>query len=111
MGYRWIRAAALFCSSLLLPALAQSSTGDIGSIIETFVVGQFPQSSSHYWVITETKWDGDEMIVDLHTIVIEPRQEIPKLDHFLLLIVAGELRGAQSVPLEPGTECRPEKET
>ena len=110
MGYRSIRAAAL-CSFLLLPAFALATTGDIGSVIEKFVVGHFPHSAAHYWVINDTQWDGDEMVVDLHTIVTEPRQMEPKLNHFILLIVAGELKGVQSVPLEPGTECRPEKKT
>lgn len=109
MGYRSLVAAAL-CTVLVLPALAQASIGDIGSIIETFVVRQFPLSSAHYWVITETQWDGDEMVVDVHTIVTERRQREPKLNRFLLLIVAGELKGVQSIPLEPGTECQPETE-
>jgi hypothetical protein len=109
MGYRWMITAAL-CSFLVLPAPAQASTGEVAGIIEKFVVGQFPQSAAHYWVINETQWDGDEMVVDLHTIVTEPQQMEPKLNHFILLIVAGEVKGVQSVPLEPGTECRPEKE-
>jgi hypothetical protein len=110
MGYRSFIAAA-FCGLLVLPALAQASTGEVAGVIEKFVVGQFPHSAAHYWVINETQWDGDEMVVDLHTIVIERQQTQPMLNHFILLIVAGEVKGVQSIPLEPGTECRPEKET
>ena len=29
-------------------------------------VRQFPNADAHYWVINETPWDGDEMVVDLH---------------------------------------------
>jgi len=107
MGLRWILTATLFVS-LACPALAPASTGDVGAIIEKFVVRQFPQSISHYWVINETQWDGDEMIVDVHTIVQERRGQEPTLSRYLLLIVAGELKGSQNVPLEPGADCREE---
>ena len=50
---------------LTMPTLAQASTGDVGIIIEIFVVRQFPNAVGHYWVINETLWDGDEMIVDV----------------------------------------------
>ncbi|HEY5626358.1 MAG TPA: hypothetical protein VIR79_00290 [Nitrospira sp.] len=110
MGHRWILLAAL-CGLLLMPISTLASTDNLGSIIETFVLGQFPQSSAHYWIINETQWDGDEMVVDMHTIVQEKRQVAPMLNHFLLLIVAGELKGVQQVPLEPDADCQPEEET
>ena len=44
------------------------------------------------------------MTVDVHTIVKEQRETEPSLSHFLLLIVAGELRGVQRIPLEPGAD-------
>ncbi|HLZ33820.1 MAG TPA: hypothetical protein VKP13_07375 [Nitrospira sp.] len=109
MGHRWIVIATL-CGLLVLPALAQASTGDLGTIIENFVVRQFPDAASHFWVINQTQWDGDEMIVDVHTIVKEPREVNPTLSHFLLLIVGGELKAVQNVPLEPGTDCQAEEE-
>lgn len=109
MRHQWVIVSAL-CGILALPALAQASTGDLGTIIETFVVRQFPDAAGHYWVINETQWEGDEMIVDVHTIVNARRETEPTLSHFLLLIVAGELRGVQSIPLEPGADCRPEEE-
>lgn len=109
MRHQWIIIGAL-CGILTVPALAQASTVDVGTIIETFVVRQFPDAAGHYWVINETQWDGDEMIVDMHTIVNERRKTEPTLSHFLLLIVAGELRGVQSIPLEPGADCRAEEE-
>jgi hypothetical protein len=109
MGHRWIIIATL-CGFLLLPTLVQASTGDIGTIVETFVVRQFPDSAGHYWVINETQWDGDEMIVDVHTIVKARRETEPTLSRFLLLIVAGELKGVQNIPLDAGTDCRPEED-
>ena len=109
MRYQWIVMSTL-CGILTLPTLAQSSTADLGTIIETFVVRQFPDAASHYWVINGTQWDGDEMVVDMHTIVSERHEAEPTLRHFLLLIVAGELRGAQNIPLAPGTDCRAEED-
>jgi hypothetical protein len=106
--HRWILVGALSWL-LMLPTLAQASTGDIGTIIEKFVVRQFPDAASHYWVINETQWDGDEMIVDVHTIVKERHDTEPTLSRFLLLIVAGEIKGSQTIPLEPGTDCRAEE--
>lgn len=95
---------------LASPSQSQASTGDVGTIIEKFVARQFPEATTHYWVINETQWDGDEMIVDVHTIVTERRSREPHLDHFLLLIVAGELKGIQNLPLEPGADCKAEEE-
>jgi hypothetical protein len=109
MRHQWIIMSAL-CGILTMPAFAQASTGDVGTIIETFITRQFPDAAGHYWVINKTQWEGDEMIVDVHTIVNERRATEPTLSHFLLLIVAGELRGVQSVPLEPGADCRAEEE-
>jgi len=60
--------------------------------------------------INETPWDGDEMIMDVHTIVKEQRETEPTLSHFLPLIVAGELRGIQRMPLEPGANCQAKEE-
>ena len=108
MRYRWILPGLLlmFASMYTPPALA--STGDVGSIVEKFVVRQFPDAASHYWVINETQWDGDEMIVDVQTVVTERRDQEPTQSRFLLLIVAGELKGSQNVPLEPDADCRTE---
>jgi len=103
------------CGVLTRPMLAQASTGNMGTIMETFVVRQFPNAVGHYWGstlgINETLWDGDEMIVDVHTIMNERRATEPTLSHFLLLLVAGgEIRGVQRIPLEPGADRGAEEE-
>ena len=109
MGHQWIILSVL-CGILTMPAFAQASTGDVGTIIETFIARQFPDAVGHYWVINGAQWEGDEMIVDVQTIVNERRATHPTLSHFLLLIVAGEIRGVQSLPLDPGADCRAEEE-
>ena len=87
----------------------QASTGDVGMIIETFPVRQFPNAAGHYGVSNETPWDEDEMIMDVHTIANERRGMEPILSHFLLLIVAGELKGVRHIPLEPGADRQAEE--
>jgi hypothetical protein len=49
------------------------------------------------------------MIVDVQAVVKERREAEPTLSRFLLLIVAGELKGSQNVPLEPAADCRTEE--
>lgn len=110
MGPRWIIVLILFGIVAFSPP-AQASKEDLGTIIEKFIVRQFPDAAQHYWVINETQWEGDEMIVDMHTVVQEKKQVPPLLSHFLLLIVAGELKGVQQVPLEPGADCQAEQNT
>jgi hypothetical protein len=108
MRLRWILLGTLLWS-FFYTCPSQASTGDVGSIVEKFVVRQFPDAASHYWVINQTQWDGDEMIVDVQAIVKERRDTEPTLSRFLLLIVAGELKGSQNVPLEPTADCGTEE--
>ena len=108
MRFGWILLGVFFWF-LVLPTGIRASTGDVGSIVEKFIVHQFPDAASHYWVINNTQWDGDEMILDVQAIVKERRDTEPTSSRFLLLIVAGELKGSQSVPLDPEADCRSEE--
>jgi hypothetical protein len=99
----------LLCLALWSPAGVSASTGDIGSIIEGFVTRHFPDAASHFWVVNGTQWDGDEMIVDVNTVVM-PRQQLePIANRFLLLIVSGKVEAAQNIPLEAEPDCKPEE--
>ncbi len=109
MRPHWI-IVALLCGILTQIARTGPRERGVGTIIEAFVVRQFPDARGHYWVINDTQWEGDEMVVDMHTIVSRPREAEPTVNHFLLLIVAGEIRGIQNLPLEPGADCRAEKD-
>lgn len=108
---RFTRLILLGCLAIaLLPIQAMANTGDIGTIIESFVTKQFPDAASHFWIVNETQWDGDEMIVDMNAIVTEQRQAAPTASRFLLLIVEGRLKGIQSIPLDAVAECQKEQE-
>jgi hypothetical protein len=94
------------CLAFLAPGLGLATTDDVGNIIESFVAERFPNALSHFWVINATQWDGDEMVVDVNAVVFEQRLQEPVASRFLLLIVAGRIEAAQSVPLEGGADCR-----
>jgi hypothetical protein len=49
-----------------MPMLAQASTGNVGTIMETFVVRQFPNAVGHY-IGDQRNSVGNEMIVNVHT--------------------------------------------
>ena len=87
-----------------------ADTNDVSAIIESFVTNQFPDAARHFWVVNETQWDGDEMIVDVAAVVTNGLQGEPTASRFLLLIVAGNLKGSQSIPLDASTECKQEQE-
>ena len=97
-------------ATALLPIQTMADTGDIGTIIENFVSKQFPDAANHFWIVNDTQWDGDEMIVDMNAIVTERRQDAPTANRFLLLIVDGRLRGIQNIPLDAEAECQKEQE-
>lgn len=97
-------------AGIFFPSQIIAGTDDVGVIIESFVTKQFPEASSHFWVVNETQWDGDEMVVDVAAIVTDRQRPEPTASRFLLLIVAGNLKGSQSIPLDAATECKPEQE-
>jgi len=105
MCHRWILLGALLLF-LAMPSPASSSTGDLGTIIEGFITRHFPESISHLWVVNATQWDGDEMVVDVRTVVVEKQQPAAIENRYLLLIVKGQLAAAQRIPLEDGADCQ-----
>lgn len=109
MPFRYGFNLIIICFALWLPGFASASTGDIGSIIEGFVTRHFPDASSHFWVVNDTQWDGDEMIVDVNTVVVQRQQPQPITNRFLLLIVSGKIEAAQNIPLEAEPDCRQEE--
>ncbi|ALA60865.1 hypothetical protein [Nitrospira moscoviensis] len=110
MPHRWIlRSIMALTLGLLSPQFTHASTGDLGAIIEGFVTRHFPEATSHLWIVNDTQWDGDEMVVDVHTIVMEKQQTEATVNRYLLLIVEGKLAAAQRVPLEDGPDCKPEE--
>jgi hypothetical protein len=109
MPHRYGLGLLLVCLVLWAPAGVSASTGDIGSIIEGFVTRHFPDAASHFWVVNATQWDGDEMIVDVNTVVVQRQRPEPIASRFLLLIVSGKVEAAQNIPLEAQPDCQAEE--
>jgi hypothetical protein len=101
--------SALLGYLLMVPGFSHASATDLGALIENFITRHFPEATSHLWVMNSTQWDGDEMIVDVQTYVVEKQQPATIENRYLLLIIGGELTAAQRIPLHDGTECQPEK--
>lgn len=108
MRYRWSLLVAFLCI-LTIPGILLANNGDLGSIIERFVTRHFPDATSHVWIVNNTQWDGDEMVVDVHTIVLERQLPAPIENRYLLLIKEGKLTAVQRIPLEDRTDCQREE--
>lgn len=106
---RWVL-AGLLVLSCLISSPASAVPGDVPIIIESFIAKQFPGASSHFWVLNAAQWQTlDEMIVDFQAVVTKMAGDSPSQHRYLLLIVAGRLAGAQSIPLDVTTDCQPEQ--
>ncbi len=108
MRQRIFLLSALLLISFTSPGWTYASTGDLGTIIEGFVTRHFPDATSHMWVVNSAQWDGDEMVVDVYTYVVEKQQPATLENRYLLLIVAGKLTAVQRIPFENGSDCQPE---
>ena len=104
----WLLTTLLFLA-LAAPGWAYGSTGGLGTIIEDFVTHHFPDATSHVWIVNGTEWDGDEMVVDVRTMVVEKQLPAPIENRYLLLIKEGKLTAAQRIPLEDGADCQREE--
>lgn len=104
----WLLSTVLLIS-LTVPGWAHASTSELGTIIEGFVTRHFPDATSHLWIVNDTQWDGDEMVVDLYTYVVEKQQSAALENRYLLLIVAGRLTAVQRIPVGSGADCQREE--
>lgn len=95
--------------NLPVPGLTHASTNKLGTIIESFVARHFSDAISHLWVVNSTQWNGDEIVVDVHTVVVENKLPVPIENRYLLLIKEGKLAAAQRIPLRDGADCRREE--
>jgi hypothetical protein len=101
--------STLLFLTLAAPGWAHASTGGLGTIIEDFVTSHFPDATSHVWIVSGMEWDGDEMVVDVRTMVVEKQLPAPIENRYLLLIKEGKLTAAQRIPLEDGADCQREE--
>jgi len=95
--------------AMVLAAPAQATTGDLSTVIDSFVAKQYPQAHSHFWVVNSAQWqDENELVVDLNAFAFDRIRSTPTERRFLLLIVEGRLAASQSIPLDANVDCQPE---
>lgn len=109
MRLRFWLLGTLLLFGLSIPERSSASTSELRTIIEDFVTHHFPDATSHVWVVNDTQWDGDEMVVDVRTVVVEHTLPVPIENRYLLLIRDGKLAAAQRIPLEDGADCQREE--
>ena len=107
MRQRWLLSLTLLL--LFSPSISDAGTSTLGAIIESFITHHFPDATSHIWIVNGTEWDGDEMVVDVRTTVIENPLPAPIENRYLLLIKEGKLTAAQRIPLNDGADCQREE--
>ena len=93
----------------VLAAPTQTLPPSIPSVIEQFVSKIFPDASYHHWVVNNTQTETDtEMIVDVNTFTFMATKGSEKNlteNRFLLLVLDGQIRGAQKIPLGAEVDC------
>lgn len=91
------------------PPASLADIEEMPTIIETFVSKQFPDASSHFWVLNGAPHqEKNEVVLDVNTIVTMSVDRPPVEDRFLLLIVSGKLAAVQHIPLDGETVCQTE---
>ena len=87
-----------------------ADTGDLSTAIEVFMSHQFPDAHRYFWVVNATQWQTErEVVIDVNTVVTPRPGQEPTEKRFLLLVVEGELKGAQNIPLDSLVDCTPER--
>jgi hypothetical protein len=90
--------------------LAHAGIDGISNVIEGFVSKQFPDAESHFWVVNGIHWqEENELVVDVNAVGLKAAGQIPTENRYLILIVSGELAGAQHIPLDDTAICQPEQ--
>ena len=107
---RYLPLTALFLSLVFAPTVSESSYPVVSVTIDQFVSQVYPKGSRYFWVINDTTSDvANEIIVDINTELQVNSEEDPQTNRFLLLLVKGNLIGAQQIPLGAKVDCHSEE--
>lgn len=95
------------CVGMTISAEAEPSPS-LPKVIDQFMALQFPKAQSYFWIVNEAHQQGErEVLIDLNAIVYNKSPQ-PEESRFLLLIVDGEIVGAQGLALDAKPTCKPE---
>ncbi len=108
---RYLSPFLLLTLFVLFPSESKSAYPDVSLAIDQFVSKVYPEGSHYFWVINDTTSKfSPELIVDINTFLQTSEEEKSQPNRFLLLIVNGELKGAQHIPLGAEVDCQTEEE-
>ena len=112
MKHRLFPALSFLALTTLLASPIQAAPPSIPSAIDQFVAKIFPEASHYHWVVNRAqKETALEMIVDINTFVTAKGDDrIPIENRFLLLILNGEVKAAQKIPLGSEVDCSKDTE-
>ncbi len=86
--------------------LAPANPTSISSTIDRFVANLSMKANHYYWIINDTTTPTkNELIIDINTVITKKAGDQPDESRFLLLLVNGELFGAQKIPLGAHVDC------
>jgi hypothetical protein len=108
---RYLPIIAFSLSFVFSPTVSESAYPEVTSTIDQFVSQLYPKDSRYFWVINDTTSDlANEIIVDINTALQINSEEDPQFNRFLLLLVKGELIGAQQIPLGAKVDCHTDEQ-
>ncbi len=107
---RYLPIIAFSLSFVFSPTVSESAYPNVSLAIDQFVSQVYPKGSHYFWVINDTTSDfSNEILVDINTALQVHSEEDPQPNRFLLLLVKGELIGAQHIPLGAKVDCHSEE--
>ena len=102
-------ALSLLLLTTVLAAPIQTLPPNVPSVIDQFVSKIFPDASYRHWVGNDAQTETDtEMILDVNTFTFVAAKGSEKSlteNRFLLLVLDGQIRGAQKIPLGSKVDC------
>ena len=107
MKHRIVCALSIMTLTTLLASPALGTPPSVPSAIDQFVAKIFPKASHYHWVVNDTQTETKhEMIVDINTFVTEKGSDTTPIENrFLLLVLDGEVKAAQKIPLGSHVDC------
>ena len=95
----------------VLSAPVQAAVPGIPATIDRFVAKLFPNAKHYFWVINNTQAATEtEMIVDLNAFVTDTNEGPSIENRYLILIMNGQILGAQHIPLDSNVDCGKDEE-
>jgi len=109
MKYGMFLALSFLLLTTVLAEPIQTLPPNVPLAIDQFVSSIFPDASYRHWVVNDAQTETDsEMIIDVNTftfVAAKGSDKSLKENRFLLLVLDGQIRGAQKIPLGAEVDC------